>query len=89
GGTSNHIHAGHKIYITMMALLLMKSIVLWPVRIKIHREFVASTEIRIENAKQFLHVFRRAIECVVVPNSDSYGPTINVPTLQALVISKE
>ncbi|KAI9490790.1 hypothetical protein BDB00DRAFT_836151 [Zychaea mexicana] len=94
GGTFDHIHAGHKILLTMTALLAKKSITVGVTDdsmlvSKKHRELIASTESRIENVKRFLHVIRRGIEYVVVPISDPYGPTITDPKLQAIVVSKE
>ncbi|KAI7860479.1 hypothetical protein BDC45DRAFT_530074 [Circinella umbellata] len=94
GGTFDHIHAGHKILLTMTALLASKTIYVGVtddvmLKSKKHRELIASTQDRIENVKEFLHVVRRGLEYIVVPITDPYGPTITEPSVQALVVSKE
>ncbi|KAI9264874.1 hypothetical protein BDA99DRAFT_558985 [Phascolomyces articulosus] len=94
GGTFDHIHAGHKILLTMTALLAEKTIYVGVTDdimlvSKKHREFIASTQARIENVKQFLHTVRRGLEYIVVPIIDPFGPTITEPSVQALVVSKE
>ncbi|KAI8148273.1 hypothetical protein BJV82DRAFT_642465 [Fennellomyces sp. T-0311] len=94
GGTFDHIHAGHKILLTMTALLASKSIVVGVtddsmLKSKKHREYIASTQERIANVIEFLGTVRRGLVYDVVPISDPFGPTITDPSIQALVVSLE
>ncbi|KAL0081529.1 hypothetical protein J3Q64DRAFT_1731636 [Phycomyces blakesleeanus] len=94
GGTFDHIHAGHKILLTMAALLTNKSIVVGVtddsmLQSKKHRQFIQPTEKRIGSVERYLHSVRRNVEPYVVPICDPFGPTITDPAIDALVCSKE
>ncbi|KAG0175487.1 hypothetical protein DFQ28_000091 [Apophysomyces sp. BC1034] len=94
GGTFDHIHAGHKILLTMAALLATTRLVVGVtddemLKNKKYREYIASLDDRIKNVQQYLHTIRRGIIHEVVPMSDAFGPTITDPSIEALVCSHE
>ncbi|CAO3635297.1 unnamed protein product [Cunninghamella echinulata] len=94
GGTFDHLHAGHKILLTMTALSTKKSLIVGVtddimLASKKHREFIASTHDRIIKVKEFLHRIRNGLDYSIVPITDPFGPTITDPDIQALVCSHE
>ncbi|ORZ00508.1 hypothetical protein BCR43DRAFT_408388, partial [Syncephalastrum racemosum] len=94
GGTFDHIHGGHKILLTMTALLASESIVVGVtddsmLTTKKYREYIAPTEKRIQAVEAYIDTVRRGITSQVVPISDPFGPTITDPSIQALVCSRE
>ncbi|CAO3687589.1 unnamed protein product [Umbelopsis ramanniana] len=94
GGTFDHMHSGHKILLTMTALLASKKLycgITDDVMLakKKHKELIASTEDRINNVKDILRIIRKDIELCVVPITDAFGPTITEEKIEALVVSAE
>ncbi|KAI9284333.1 hypothetical protein BC943DRAFT_294039 [Umbelopsis sp. AD052] len=94
GGTFDHLHAGHKILLTMTALIASKKLycgITDDVMLakKKHKELIASTEDRIQNVKEILRIIRKDIELCVVPITDAFGPTITEEKIEALVVSAE
>jgi cytidyltransferase-like protein len=94
GGTFDHLHAGHKILLTMTALLARQSMVVGVtddcmLTKKKHRELIASTSERIQSVKDYMQRIKRTISYEVVPIKDPFGPTVTDPTIDALVVSKE
>ncbi|KAI9027303.1 hypothetical protein CLU79DRAFT_741267 [Phycomyces nitens] len=94
GGTFDHIHAGHKILLTMAALLTHKSIVVGVtddsmLHSKKYPQLIQSTKDRVKGVERYLYSIRRSIEPCVVPICDPFGPTITDPAIDALVCSKE
>ncbi|KAI7904669.1 uncharacterized protein BX663DRAFT_503134 [Cokeromyces recurvatus] len=97
GGTFDHIHAGHKILLTMTAILAKQSMVVGVtddcmLLKKKHKELIASTTERIQHVKTYLELVKRSTDDFkyeVVPIKDPFGPTVTDPTIDALVVSKE
>ncbi|KAG2177950.1 hypothetical protein INT43_003197 [Umbelopsis isabellina] len=94
GGTFDHIHSGHKILLTMSALLTSKRLFCGVSDDKLltkkkHRELIAPTRERIKNVQHYLNIVRRGIEYQVDSISDPYGPTITDPTFDVIVVSTE
>ncbi|KAI8063037.1 hypothetical protein BDF21DRAFT_347369 [Thamnidium elegans] len=94
GGTFDHLHAGHKILLTMTAILSAKSMVVGVtddcmLLKKKHRELIDSTDKRVKAVQEYLNLAKRTIQYEVVPITDPFGPTVTDPTIDALVVSKE
>ncbi|CDH59735.1 nucleotidylyl transferase [Lichtheimia corymbifera JMRC:FSU:9682] len=94
GGTFDHLHAGHKILLTMTALLANKSVVVGVtddvmLQSKKFHDQIESIDQRINNVRAFLDTIRHGLIFDIVPITDPFGPTITDSTIQALVCSKE
>lgn len=94
GGTFDHLHAGHKILLTMTALLAKQSMVVGVtddcmLLKKKHRELIASTSERVKSIEKYMQLVKRNISYEIVPIKDPFGPTVTDPTIDALVVSKE
>ncbi|KAI8978545.1 hypothetical protein BDB01DRAFT_799154 [Pilobolus umbonatus] len=94
GGTFDQLHAGHKILLTMTALLTQSSMVVGVtddcmLLKKKHKNLISCTATRVEGVKKYLNRVRRNIKHDVVPIEDPFGPTATDPTIDALVVSKE
>ncbi|KAJ7905660.1 hypothetical protein B0H14DRAFT_2661054 [Mycena olivaceomarginata] len=77
GGTFDHLHAGHKILLSMAAFIASTKLIVGPL------------PTRIAAVRAFLARFKPGLEVDAVPISDVYGPTGWDPNIQALVVSKE
>ncbi|KAG0211218.1 hypothetical protein BGX33_004450 [Mortierella sp. NVP41] len=94
GGTFDHLHAGHKILLSMTAWITSHRVVCGVtddamLKTKKFKEFMEPLDKRIEDVQRFLRIFKRGLVYEVVPISDIYGPTITDDKLQALMVSKE
>ncbi|GBC09731.1 hypothetical protein RclHR1_09070003 [Rhizophagus clarus] len=94
GGTFDHLHAGHKILLTMTAWITGERLICGVtsdimLRNKKFREQLESIDTRITKVRQFLETIRRGLNYEVVPIYDVYGPTITDAEIQAIVISQE
>ncbi|KAJ7063422.1 hypothetical protein C8F01DRAFT_1250969 [Mycena amicta] len=94
GGTFDHLHAGHKILLSMGAWLASQKLIVGVtddallVR-KAHAEVLEPLSERIAAVRAFLNTFRPGLLYDIVPINDVYGPTGWDPNIQALVVSKE
>ncbi|KAF9926876.1 hypothetical protein FBU30_003636 [Linnemannia zychae] len=94
GGTFDHLHAGHKILLSMTAWIASHRVVCGVtddsmLKTKKFKEFMEPLNKRIETVERFLRIIKRDLVYEVVPISDVYGPTITDDKLQALMVSKE
>ncbi|KAI8331456.1 hypothetical protein BD560DRAFT_415709 [Blakeslea trispora] len=94
GGTFDHLHAGHRILLTMTAILAQTSMVVGVtddcmLTKKAHKELIAPTSQRVEYVKNYMQTVKRDIDYHIVPITDPFGPTATDPTIDALVVSKE
>ncbi|KAF9182449.1 hypothetical protein BGZ51_000690 [Haplosporangium sp. Z 767] len=94
GGTFDHLHAGHKILLSMTAWITSHRVVCGVtddsmLLTKKYKEYMESLEHRIHAVERFLRIFKRNLIYEVVPIHDIYGPTITDNKLQALTVSKE
>lgn len=94
GGTFDHLHAGHKILLSMTAWISSHRVVCGVtddamLKTKKFKEFMEPLDKRIEAVERFLRIFKRGLVYEVVPISDMYGPTITDEKLEALMVSKE
>ncbi|GAA6014277.1 hypothetical protein JCM11491_005025 [Sporobolomyces phaffii] len=94
GGTFDHLHAGHKILLTMACSIATRKIIVGVsddqlLGKKQFRQHLESISARIERVRAFIELIRPTIEHQVVPLEDVYGPTATDPDIQALVVSEE
>jgi len=94
GGTFDHLHAGHKILLSMAAWIASEKIIVGVtddvlLTKKSNKEVLEDLQIRISKVTSFLSLFRPGLIYDVVPIDDVYGPTGWDPNIQALVVSKE
>ncbi|OCH93432.1 Nucleotidylyl transferase [Obba rivulosa] len=94
GGTFDHLHAGHKILLSMAAWIASEKLIVGitddPLLVKkVNREVLEKLPVRTARTRAFLELFKPGLEYDIVPISDVYGPTAWDPNIQALVVSKE
>ncbi|KAM0790899.1 hypothetical protein ACM66B_004737 [Microbotryomycetes sp. NB124-2] len=94
GGTFDHLHAGHKILLTMAASVTTRKLICGVTDEallvkKEHREYLETLSERINKARAFLELVRPTCQFEVVAIQDPYGPTAYEPDIQALVVSEE
>ncbi|KAG6916597.1 hypothetical protein DXG01_006154 [Tephrocybe rancida] len=94
GGTFDHLHAGHKILLSMAAWITSEKIIVGVtddalLKKKSNPHLLQSLDERIERTRSFLALFRPGIEYYVVPIQDVYGPTGWDPNVQGIVVSQE
>ncbi|EJD44148.1 Nucleotidylyl transferase [Auricularia subglabra TFB-10046 SS5] len=94
GGTFDHLHAGHKILLTMSAALASRKLIVGVtddvllVRKK-NRHVLEPLGLRIARTRGFLELIKPGLELDIVPIQDVYGPTGWEADIQALVVSRE
>ncbi|KAF8660619.1 hypothetical protein AX16_001598 [Volvariella volvacea WC 439] len=94
GGTFDHLHAGHKILLSMGAWIAAEKIIVGVtddalLQGKSNKHVLQKLPERMERVRQFLSLFKPGIVYDIVPIQDVYGPTGWDPNIQALVVSKE
>ncbi|KAI6166946.1 hypothetical protein EDD17DRAFT_1773949 [Pisolithus thermaeus] len=94
GGTFDHLHAGHKILLSMGAWISERKLIIGVtddimLQRKLHRDLLESFSVRVEKIRSFLQLFRPDLEYQFAAITDVYGPTGWDPDIQALVVSKE
>jgi len=94
GGTFDHLHAGHKILLSMAAWIASEKVIVGVtddalLTKKSNKEVLENLPTRIAKVTSFLALFRPGLTYDVVPINDVYGPTGWDPNIQALVVSKE
>ncbi|KAI0054014.1 Nucleotidylyl transferase [Auriscalpium vulgare] len=94
GGTFDHLHAGHKILLSMTAWIAEEKIIVGVTDDKLlvnkaNKDLLESLPERIARVRGFLEFFKPGLIYDVVPIDDVYGPTGWDPNVQALVVSKE
>ncbi|KAI0819552.1 Nucleotidylyl transferase [Trametes gibbosa] len=94
GGTFDHLHAGHKILLSMGAWIARRKLIVGItgdalLGKKEHKEVLEPLAVRTARTRAFLALFRPRIEHALVPIEDVYGPTGWDPDIHALVVSRE
>lgn len=94
GGTFDHLHAGHKILLTMTAWLAQERVVCGITDDallvnKKHKEVMENLAARSQGVRKFYHTLRRDIQYDLIPINDVAGPTGTDSSIQALVASRE
>ncbi|KAJ6597035.1 hypothetical protein DFH09DRAFT_109657 [Mycena vulgaris] len=94
GGTFDHLHAGHKILLSMAAWIASEKLIVGVtddalLTRKANAAVLEPLAQRTAAVRAFLRAFRPHLTYDVVPISDVYGPTGWDANIQALVVSKE
>ncbi|KAH8827021.1 hypothetical protein DL96DRAFT_1669731 [Flagelloscypha sp. PMI_526] len=94
GGTFDHLHAGHKILLSMGAWITETKLIVGLTDDallvnKSNKHILESLSQRTSRIYSFLTMFKPSIQPDIVPISDVYGPTGWDPNVQGLVVSKE
>lgn len=95
GGAFDHLHAGHKILLTMAAFLCTDRLTCGVsdeplLKSKKFPEEMESLTVRIESVRQFLLIVSQCgITVKILPLSDSFGPTLSDSSFDVLVVSLE
>ncbi|KZV62157.1 Nucleotidylyl transferase [Peniophora sp. CONT] len=94
GGTFDHLHAGHKILLSMGAWVADEKIIVGVtdevlLKGKKYRHVMEPINVRTGKVEAFLARFKPSLRCDAVPIADVYGPTASDPNIQALIVSYE
>lgn len=94
GGTFDHLHAGHKILLSMGAWIASEKLIVGLtddalLKSKAFKEVLEPFAVRTERARAFLRLFKPTITYDFVAINDVYGPTGWDANIQGLVVSKE
>jgi len=94
GGTFDHLHAGHKILLSMTAWVARRKVIVGVTDgnllvNKANKQVLESLTRRIDRVRSFLTSFKSSLEYDIVAIHDVYGPTAVDPDIQGLVVSKE
>ncbi|KAG6376211.1 hypothetical protein JVT61DRAFT_2186 [Boletus reticuloceps] len=94
GGTFDHLHAGHKILLSMTAWIATRKVIVGItvdalLKKKSNPHLVESFHTRADKTRSFLVLFRPDLEYDIVDLNNVYGPTGFDPDIQAVVVSKE
>jgi len=93
GGTFDHLHEGHK-YLIKTALTFSKKVVIGLTVEELHKNKKFASKIEdFETRKEHLHEFIASIadpkRIEIIPLKDGYGPPINEPSYEAIIVSEE
>ncbi|KZT26556.1 Nucleotidylyl transferase [Neolentinus lepideus HHB14362 ss-1] len=94
GGTFDHLHAGHKILLSMSAWIAAEKVIVGVTDDELlikksNKEILEKLPDRIARVRGFLELFKPGLVYDIVPIKDVCGPTAWDPNIQALVLSRE
>ncbi|THG98684.1 hypothetical protein EW026_g3533 [Hermanssonia centrifuga] len=94
GGTFDHLHAGHKILLSMAAWITQEKLIIGMtddslLQKKANKDVIQPLPERISCTHKFLELFKPSLAYDLVPLTEVAGPTGWDPNIQALVVSKE
>lgn len=94
GGTFDRLHGGHKIFLSEAVMRCVKRLTVGVtdenmIAKKLLPELIEPTSFRIETVTKFLTDVDPFISYNVVPISDPFGPSIEDPALECVVVSEE
>ncbi|KIY62537.1 hypothetical protein CYLTODRAFT_426842 [Cylindrobasidium torrendii FP15055 ss-10] len=94
GGTFDHLHAGHKILLSMAAWVANQKLIVGVTEDALlegiaHQEILQDLGFRKAHVRKFLSLFSPSLHCDIVTISDMFGPTGWDANIQALVVSRE
>ncbi|MFX1356556.1 MAG: pantetheine-phosphate adenylyltransferase [Promethearchaeota archaeon] len=93
GGTFDHLHAGHK-YLISTALSLSEKVVIGLTTEKLlkNKKFFSKLEdykTRQNNLREFIKSIADLNRVEIIELNDHYGPPVNEPEYEGLIVSKE
>ncbi|KAK9895896.1 Nucleotidylyl transferase [Cystobasidium minutum MCA 4210] len=94
GGTFDHLHAGHKVLLSMACWLARRRVIVGIsddvlLKNKSDREYLESLETRTHAVKSFLDLVCPHIQHDLPALQDVYGPTSTDPDVQGIIFSEE
>ena len=94
GGTFDHLHAGHKVLLTVAGLWAHTRVTCGVTTAgllvnKAHADVLQNYDERAAGVQHLLSVVRRCVAAEVVAIEDSFGPTVTLPHLESLTVSQE
>lgn len=94
GGTFDHLHAGHKLLLTIAGFLAKETFIIGItgpelLRNKKYVEALESFPTRVDNVRRFLKKVFPSLNIETVMINDIYGPTATIKDIDALVVSRE
>lgn len=94
GGTFDHLHAGHKILLSMACWITSQKLIIGVtddalLQKKANKHVIQPLAERIACTRRFLALFKPGLQYDLVPLRDVAGPTGWDPDVQALVVSRE
>jgi pantetheine-phosphate adenylyltransferase len=96
GGTFDHLHAGHKVLLTMAAYVAEKQLICGVSDLVGDRltkkkgyQFMQPLQVRLSNVVSFLKKIKNNIEYQVVPIVDDFGPTQSEHKIDCIIGSFE
>ncbi|KAF9049520.1 Nucleotidylyl transferase [Hymenopellis radicata] len=94
GGTFDHLHAGHKILLSMALWITSQKIIVGVtddalLKKKAYKDELEDITTRTSRVRKFVSLVRPGLQYDIVPINDVYGPTGWDANIQALVVSHE
>ncbi|AGO12856.1 AaceriAGL356Cp [[Ashbya] aceris (nom. inval.)] len=94
GGTFDHLHDGHKILLSVAALVTASRLIVGItdeelLKSKKYKEQLQSFDERRDNVCSFLHRLKPELEIKIFALHDVCGPTGSEPDIEALIVSEE
>jgi cytidyltransferase-like protein len=94
GGTFDYLHNGHKRLLTMSAMVCTSELIIGVtsdvmLRNKQFASKIQSLEVRKQAVREFLKTIRPSLRVSIVVIDDAFGPSIQLPDLQAITGSAE
>lgn len=94
GGTFDHLHDGHKLLLTASSFLTRDLLIVGLTGDKLlvnkkYSEAMQTYQQRSTNVRDFLKKIYPLLNISIVKINDIYGPTVENPDIEALVVSKE
>ncbi len=94
GGTFDHLHSGHKLMLSLAALISSNRVICGVtaeqmLTSKTHPQQLEPLDIRMLTVERFLREFRKGLSLEIVTLRDTFGPTVELDELEALIVSPE
>jgi cytidyltransferase-like protein len=94
GGTFDRIHNGHKKLLTLAACVATEKVIVGVtsddmLKAKKNAAMIANNEMRMKNVSDFLCAVTDISKCDIVIITNPYGPTIDDPSIEAIIVSSE